>query len=201
MSSARTGRAEAWAMQFIRSMTARIRPMARRWRMAVVRRVLGLRGIHPTVYVVLPSRISTDLVAGPHCFINRDCWICPSVTMGRYVMLGPEVAILGGDHVVDRAGVPMIFSGRPAVPQTTIGDDVWIGFRAILNAGVTIGNGAVVAAGAVLTKDVAPYTIVGGVPARVIGERIAAAEMRSEHERMLQGPTIAGVYAGRKQAK
>jgi maltose O-acetyltransferase len=52
-----------------------------------------------------------------------------------------------------------------------IGDYVFIGPRAIILAGVTIGDGAVVAAGAVVTKDVDPYTIVGGVPAKVIGER------------------------------
>ena len=52
-----------------------------------------------------------------------------------------------------------------------IGDDVWIGFRAIVNAGVTVGQGAIIAAGAVVTKDVEPYEIVGGVPAQKIGER------------------------------
>lgn len=55
--------------------------------------------------------------------------------------------------------------------RTKIGNDVWIGNQAIIIAGVTIGDGAIVGAGAVVTKDVAPYSIVGGVPARKIGER------------------------------
>jgi acetyltransferase-like isoleucine patch superfamily enzyme len=168
-------------------------------RMALIRRLLSLHRIDRTVYVVRPSRISRDLVAGAHCFINRDCWICPGVTMGRYVMLAPEVAILGGDHVTDRPGTPIIFSGRPEIPKTIIGDDVWIGFRVVINAGVTIGNGAIVAAGAVLTKDVPPYSIVGGVPAQVIGERMPHPESRDRHDRMLTGPVVEGLHAGRKK--
>jgi acetyltransferase-like isoleucine patch superfamily enzyme len=56
----------------------------------------------------------------------------------------------------------------------TIGDDVWIGAHAVVTGGVEIGRGAVVAAGAVVTRDVPPHAIVGGVPAMVIGERSAA---------------------------
>lgn len=52
-----------------------------------------------------------------------------------------------------------------------IGDDVWIGVQAVILAGVTIGDGAIVAAGAVVHENVKPYAIVGGVPAKVIGER------------------------------
>ncbi len=166
--------------------------------MVVVRRWLGLTHLDASVYIVTPTRLSRDLVAGPHCFINRDCWICPGVTLGRYVLVAPEVAILGGDHVFDHAGTPIIFSGRPAMPRTVVGDDVWIGFRAVLTAGIRIGNGAIVAAGAVVTKDVEPYAIVGGVPARKIGERFANPAHRDAHEHALLGPTIVGCLAGAK---
>jgi|SRR5687768_10419404 len=177
----------------------KLRGHVRRFRMAVIRRLLGLRQLDCTVYIVLPTRISRDLRAGSHCFINRDCWICPGVRMGRYVMLAPEVAILGGDHVINVAGQPIIFSGRPETNTTTIGDDVWIGFRAIINAGVNIGNGAVIAAGALVTKDVEPYAIVGGVPACKIGERFPDQTSRTVHEAVLRGPTVNGRLAGRKK--
>jgi acetyltransferase-like isoleucine patch superfamily enzyme len=177
----------------------KVRDPARRIRMALVRRWLGLKHIDATAYVILPTRLSRDLKAGAHCFVNRDCWICPGVTLGRYVMLAPEVAILGGDHVTDIAGTPIIFSGRPEVPRTVIGDDVWIGFRAIINAGVHIGNGAIVAAGAVVTHDVEPYAVMGGLPARKIGERFPEVERRSAHETALLGPTITGQLTRRKK--
>ncbi|WP_426668526.1 DapH/DapD/GlmU-related protein [Mucilaginibacter sp. McL0603] len=61
--------------------------------------------------------------------------------------------------------------------QTLIGHDVWIGENAIVLDGVNIGTGAVVAAGAVVTKDVAPYTIVGGVPAKIIKTRFSGSEI------------------------
>lgn len=87
------------------------------------------------------------------------------VTTGADVSIGPEASILTLGHdpqspeFADRGG------------DVIIGDRVWIGFRAMVLPGVTIGEGAVVAAGAVVTKDVAPYTIVGGNPAREIGTR------------------------------
>jgi len=63
-------------------------------------------------------------------------------------------------------------------PITKIGNDVWIGARAILKTGVTIGDGAVIAAGAVVTSDVPPYTIVGGVPAKTIRMRYSPEQQR-----------------------
>ena len=88
------------------------------------------------------------------------------IRTGSNVSIGPEATILTLGHdprsatFMDRGG------------DVTIGDRVWIGYRAIILPGVTIGEGAVVGAGSVATKDVDPYTIVAGNPARKIGERI-----------------------------
>ena len=82
-------------------------------------------------------------------------------------MMAPNVAIIATNHVCDRTDIPMNAQGA-VERMITIEDDVWIGYGAIILGGVTIGNGSIVAAGAVVTTDVQPYTIVGGVPAQSI---------------------------------
>ena len=117
-------------------------------------------------------------------FIGNHCHIASKVEIGNFVMLASYVAIVGGDHRIDIPGVPMIFSGRDVNKTVHIGDDVWIGHGAIIMHGVTIGEGSVVAAGALVTCDVPPYTIVGGVPAKPLGERFTGLE-REQHSGML----------------
>ncbi|MFG2057314.1 acyltransferase [Micromonospora sp. NPDC048930] len=108
------------------------------------------------------------------------------IRIGDNVMFGPEVTIRGGNHRTDLVGRPMIAVGKQPGDQrydrgVTIGDDVWIGTRAIVLHGVTIGRGAVVGAGAVVTRSVPPYAIVAGNPARIIRLRWPVATIR-EHE-------------------
>lgn len=111
------------------------------------------------------------------------------IVIGNHVMFGPEVTVRGGNHRIDVVGRNMIDIGenekRPEDdPGVVIEDDVWIGTRAIILAGVRIGHGAVVGAGAVVTNSVPPYAIVGGNPARVIRMRFGPEEI-VEHERLL----------------
>jgi acetyltransferase-like isoleucine patch superfamily enzyme len=115
---------------------------------------------------------------GPRTVINFGCLLdgrTYPVTTGSDVSIGPEASILTLGHepqspdFADRGG------------PVTIGDRVWIGYRAMVLPGVTIGEGAVVAAGAVVTSDVAPYTIVAGNPASAIGERNRDLIYRLEH--------------------
>lgn len=92
------------------------------------------------------------------------------ITIGNDVMLGPYVVIASSSHDHGAAGEPMHVRGH--VPQpVVIGNDVWVGAHAVIRGGVRIGDGAVVAAGAVVTKDVDAAAIVGGVPAQPIGTR------------------------------
>ncbi len=104
---------------------------------------------------------------GARTIINRrSCLDARSgLRIGDDVSISPEVAILTTQH--DMNDVEFALRGRGVV----IEDHVWIGMRAMVLPGVTIGRGAVVAAGAVVTADVAPLDVVGGVPARVIGHR------------------------------
>ena len=106
---------------------------------------------------------------GDHLIINYGCTILDvaEVTMGDWVMIGPHVLISTVNHPLSPRGR----RNRLGVAKPVrIGDDVWIGGHATILPGVTIGDGAVVAAGAVVTKDVPPYTVVAGVPARVVKE-------------------------------
>lgn len=115
-------------------------------------------------------------------------------------MPGPHVAIVGGDHVFDRPGVPIIFSGRPEMPETVVEDAVWIGHGAVVLAGTTIGRGAIVAAGAAVAHHVPAYAVVGGVPARILRYRFCEVD-RAKHDALRSGNTLAGEICGSKEAK
>lgn len=91
------------------------------------------------------------------------------LSIGDYVMMGPDVMIMGGGHVFSRTEIPMIRQGQLEKSFLAIGDDVWIGARVTILGNVrTIGKGAIIGAGSVVTKPVPDYAIVGGNPARVI---------------------------------
>lgn len=92
----------------------------------------------------------------------------------------------------------MVFAGRPALAPTAIGDDVWVGYGAIILAGVTIGRGAVIAAGSVVTSDVLPYSIVAGVPARAKKYRFAAEDVVI-HDNALRASPSRGMPASRRR--
>lgn len=147
----------------------------------------GLRAVDSTCRIVFPSRISKDFELGPYSLVGRGASICGRVKAGKYVMFAPDVTIAGADHIFDAVGVPMYFAGRPELPETLIGDDVWIGTRACILAGVSIGRGSIVAMGSVVTKDVPPYAIVGGVPAKAIRQRFSDDEA-VQHDQMLAKP-------------
>jgi acetyltransferase-like isoleucine patch superfamily enzyme len=156
---------------------------------------LGLQGVDKTAYIAAGSTISRDIKVGPHAYIGPNAFICPGVQIGTYTMLGPKVTIVGRDHRFDRPGVPIIFSGRPNAKLTLIESDVWIGACCTLIAGVRIGHGAIVAAGAVVAADVPPFAIVAGVPARFVRERFDE-KGRAVHADMLNGAVVNGDFSG-----
>lgn len=95
------------------------------------------------------------------------------VTIGDDVMVANMVTIVASDHSVVNTAVPMCRQPECGV-GIRIGSDVWIAAHAVLTDGVNVGDGAVIAAGAVVTRDVPAYSIVGGVPAKQIGSRVMA---------------------------
>lgn len=112
-----------------------------------------------------------ELSIGNRSGIGLNARIQGPVSIGDHVMMGPEVHIYTRNHDFSRRDIPMIDQGDTISEPVIIGDDVWIGARSIILPGVTVGNGAIIAAGSVVTKSVAPYTIVGGNPAKLIKER------------------------------
>lgn len=108
---------------------------------------------------------------GDRSGIGMNCRLYGEITIGDDVMMGPDVIILTASHEFSRTDMTMKAQGHRPQRPVTIKDDVWIGVRVIILPGITIGQGAIVGAGAVVTKDVPEYAIVGGNPARVIRYR------------------------------
>jgi maltose O-acetyltransferase len=120
------------------------------------------------VYIRYPRKV----VVGSNVSINKDCQIFPSfrdkkgvIQIGSNIRIGPCVKIFAAGH--DISDLYLRDSAGPVV----VNDNVWIGGGSIILQDVIVGEGAVVAAGSVVTKDVEPYTVVGGVPARFIKKR------------------------------
>lgn len=165
-------------------------------RMRFRKKKLGLPFVEDTFFIHTPTyRIDSSLKTGKFGLLGYHCNVCAGVELGNFVLIAPEVQFVGNDHVFDKIGSPIIFSGRPTkLKKTFVGDDVWIGRGVIINAGVRIGKGAIIAAGAVVTKDVEPYSIVGGVPARLIKMRFANRNAEDEHARGLQHKRESWIY-------
>jgi acetyltransferase-like isoleucine patch superfamily enzyme len=110
--------------------------------------------------------------AGTNLNVNAGAFLDGrgGLEIGANVLIGPNAVVLSSAHESRDPVLPLAFQGQRLTP-TRIGDDVWIGANAVVTPGVTLGRGTIVGAGAVVTHDSAPYTILAGVPARPIGER------------------------------
>lgn len=133
--------------------------------------------------------IGDDFYIGKYSIIETTCRI------GNGVIIANNVGIVGRyDHNYRQIGVPVRlatsirdknYDWKGLGDITTIGDDVWIGYGAIVMSGVTIGAGAIIASGSVVVDDVPPYTIYGGVPAAYIKDRFDSDEELTEHKRLI----------------
>ncbi len=112
--------------------------------------------------------ISSKLSIGDNSGIGINSFCCGDITIGNDVMMGPECVIKTRNHEFSRTDIPMRIQGYKPEEPVTIGNDVWIGRRVMIMPGVHIGNGCIIAAGAVVTKDIPDYAIAGGVPAKII---------------------------------
>jgi maltose O-acetyltransferase len=134
---------------------------------AVLRELFGAMGKGVTIRAPFRCDYGTNIFLGDGVYMNFECLIldvCP-VRIGARTMFGPGVHIYTATHPTDpELRATGVESGKPV----TIEEDVWIGGRAVIVPGVTIGKGAIIAAGSVVTKDVPPMTIYGGNPAKFI---------------------------------
>jgi len=114
---------------------------------------------------------SARVSLGDYSGIGINARINGTCTIGDYVMMGTDVVVITRNHAFEQTDIPMMFQGFSEEHPVVIGNDVWIGDRVLILPGVHVGEGSIIAAGAVVTHDVPPYAIVGGVPARVISMR------------------------------
>jgi len=109
---------------------------------------------------------------GDNSGIGVNAHIPNEMIIGNNVLMGPDVIIYPSSHRYEKRGQTIREQGYEDTKPVVIEDDVWIGARAILLGGIRIKKGAVIGAGSVVTKDIEPYTVVAGVPAKEIKQRI-----------------------------
>lgn len=141
--------------------------------------------------------VGNDVYIGPGaCFLSGESYI----DIGNKVMFGPNVTIITGDHNISCIGKYM-FDVKEKLPEhdlpVIIKDDVWVGTNAVILKGVTINSGSVVAAGALVIKDVPSFAIVGGVPARVLKNRFSESEIYLHLERLSMNQDLGSITKNR----
>lgn len=117
------------------------------------------------------AQFTRDTTLGDNSGLGVNCSLGKSVYIGKNVMMGPNVTIHTQNHRFDRIDIPMIEQGYSEIKAVRIMDDVWLGGNVTILPGVTVHQGSIVGTGAVVTKDVPEYSIVGGVPAKKLRDR------------------------------
>jgi len=150
-------------------------------RLSFYRYCLGLEiGKNTSIFMDAWFDSKKNFKIGNNSIINQKCRLDNrgDITIGNNVSISAEVCILTADHDLQSCD----FVGRTR--SVTIEDYVFIGTRALILPGITLGKGCAVAAGAVVTKSVAPFMIVAGVPAKPIGKRQTELQYRLNYRRL-----------------
>ncbi|MDD5729657.1 MAG: acyltransferase [Candidatus Omnitrophica bacterium] len=133
------------------------------------------------IYIFPPFRCSgpEGITLGNEVVIAENCVLGGQggLTIGNFVMIGNNSTIITANHGFSLPDIPMLRQPLAAAP-VTINDDVWLGANVVVLPGVTIGQGAIVGAGAIVTKDIEPYSIVAGNPAKLLRKRFDEATIK-----------------------
>ncbi len=113
-----------------------------------------------------------EIEIGNNSGIGINAKVPSDIKIGNDVMMGVNVTIIGSRHVFDRIDIPMRLQGYEKMTPVIIEDDVWIGNNVIILPGRKISKGTIIGAGAVVTKDFPPYSVIGGNPARLLKSRV-----------------------------
>lgn len=117
------------------------------------------------------AMVTSTMEIGDRSGVGINARMHGKVIIGKDVMMGPDCIVYTKNHAFSDTSIPMNKQGFSQEKPVIIGDDMWIGGRVIILPGVHVGNGAIIGAGAVVTKDVPDYAVVGGNPARVLKYR------------------------------
>lgn len=144
-----------------------LHPLDREGRDKAIRGILGGAGESCTVEQPLFCTYGYNTTVGDNFFLNVGGRLMDSgkITIGNNVFIAPNVSIITEEHAMD---IPQRIAGLEYTHPVTIGDNVWICTGAIILPGVTIGDGAVIGAGSVVTKDIPPMSLAVGNPCKVI---------------------------------
>lgn len=144
--------------------------ISHRIRRFIVRRIFRSCGSD----VIIGTRVNfdsgCDLIIGSGSNIGRGSWVAKDTQFGKNVMTGPEIIVLSVNHSTVRNGVPFNKQGHFQRKPVIIGNNVWVGTRAIILPGVVIGDNCVIGAGAVVSKSVPSNCTIVGNPARIINK-------------------------------
>lgn len=154
------------------------------------------KGFHAGARVRIWGKEKIEI--GKNFYIGRDSFIESDAVIGDNVIWGNRVALVGRyDHHYQQPGVPVRlasqirdkdYSWKGLGQTTTIENDVWVGYGATILSGVTIKEGSIIAAASLVTKDVEPYSIYAGVPAKKVADRFQRMEDLLKHLRMVNSP-------------
>ena len=112
------------------------------------------------------------LKVGDRSQLGQNSRLGGQIIIGKDVIMGPDIVMMATSHAFDRIDIPITQQGSTEEQPIVIGDDVWIGTRVIILPGVEIGSHSIIAAGSIVTKSCKPYSIIGGIPAKLIKKRI-----------------------------